>query len=182
MKSGYLLSLLLLSLSLFANNFQPNQRVEPIGVTDRGELNYQDNKFTYSPWNSAQLIGKVRIVQHMAGRTSAKELNEPLIAAITEANFPRDKYQTTTIVNVDDAIVGTSFFVRSSIESSKKEFPWSQVIVDNSGLVKKAWDLQPQSSAIVVLNSQGQIQFSKEGALTPEEIRQVMTLVNDLIG
>lgn len=178
----YLLPLLLLSMSVSAHNFQQDQRVAPVGISDRGELNYQNNEFSYKNWNSAQLGGKVRVIQHIAGRTSAKDMNDPLIEAIKKAGLPHDKYQTTTIVNTDDAIIGTGPFVRSSIESSKKEFPWSQFIVDDKGAAKKAWDLQPKGSVIVVLDKQGNVKFAKDGALTPQEVQQVMGLLHQLLG
>uniref|UniRef100_A0A182SG62 Protein ytfJ n=1 Tax=Anopheles maculatus TaxID=74869 RepID=A0A182SG62_9DIPT len=167
-----IISLLLAPLLASAHNFQLQQRVAPIGVSDKGELNYDNDKFSYKSWNSAQLNGKVRVVQHIAGRTSAKDLNDPLIEAIKAAKLPHDRYQTTTIVNTDDAIIGTAMFVRNSIEDSKKTFPWSQFIVDSNGIVKKAWDLQPKGSAIVVLDQEGKIQFAKDGALTPQEVQQ----------
>jgi YtfJ family uncharacterized protein len=103
----------------------------------------------------ARSWGKVRVVQHIAGRSSAKEKNANLIEAIKAAGFPHDRYQTTTIVNTDDAIPGTGMFVRNSIESNKKLFPWSQFIVDSNGLVRKAWQLDEKSSAIVVLDKTG---------------------------
>ena len=84
-------------------NIEKGQRVPPVGIADRGELILDNDKFSYKPWNSAQLAGKVRIVQHIAGRTSAKEKRK-LVEAIKAAKFPHDRYQTTTIVNTDDAI------------------------------------------------------------------------------
>ncbi|WP_025122289.1 MULTISPECIES: YtfJ family protein [unclassified Serratia (in: enterobacteria)] len=179
--SMLIISLLLAPMLASAHNFQLQQRVAPIGVSDKGELDYVDNKFSYKGWNSAQLGGKVRVVQHIAGRTSAKELNDPLIEAIKAAKLPHDRYQTTTIVNTDDAIIGTAVFVRNSIEGNKKEFPWSQFIVDSNGNVKKAWDLQPKGSAIVVLDKEGKIQFAKDGALTPQEVQQVMEMLHQLL-
>lgn len=179
--SMLIISLLLAPLLASADNFQLQQRVAPIGVSDKGELDYVGNKFSYKGWNSAQLAGKVRVVQHIAGRTSAKELNDPLIEAIKAAKLPHDRYQTSTIVNTDDAIIGTAIFVRNSIEDSKKEFPWSQFIVDSNGNVKKAWDLQPKGSAIVVLDKEGKIQFAKDGALTPQEVQQVMEMLHQLL-
>lgn len=68
-------------------------------------------------------MGKVRVLQHIAGRTSAKEKNATLIEAIKSAKLPHDRYQTTTIVNTDDAIPGSGMFVRSSLESNKKLYP-----------------------------------------------------------
>lgn len=59
------------------------------------------------------------------------------MAAITAAKFPAESYQTTTIINQDDAIWGTSSFVKSSAQDSKKEFPWSSMVLDEFGLVAK---------------------------------------------
>lgn len=171
---------MLISFLASAHNFTLGQRVPAVGVEDKGELQYSNDTFSYNSWNSAKLPGKVRVIQHMAGRSSAKALNAPLIEAIVKAKLPHNTYQTTTIINTDDAIIGTGIFVRNSIESGKKEFPWSQVIVDSKGVVKKAWDLKPQSSAIVVLDKTGAVQFAKEGKLTPEEVQQVVDLLHQL--
>jgi len=88
---------LLLPLMASAHNIEKGQRVPPVGIADRGELILDNDKFSYKPWNSAQLAGKVRVVQHIAGRTSAKEKNATLVEAIKTGKFPHDRYQTTTI-------------------------------------------------------------------------------------
>lgn len=175
------LTCLLLPLMASAHNFEKNQRVAPVGISDRGELMYSKDKFSYKTWNSAQLPGKVRVVQHIAGRVSAKEKNAALIEAIKAANLPHDAYQTTTIVNTDDAIPGSAMFVRSSLEDNKKLYPWSQFIVDSNGIVAKAWQLEPESSAVAVLDKDGRIQFAKDGALTQQEVQQVMDLLHKLL-
>jgi hypothetical protein len=123
----------------------------------------------------------VRVVQHIAGRTSAKEKNATLIEAIKSAKLPHDRYQTTTIVNTDDAIPGSGMFVRSSIESNKQIYPWSQFIVDSNGVVRKAWQLNEKSSAIVVLDKDGRVQWAKDGALSQEEVQQVVDLLHKLL-
>lgn len=174
-------SCLLMPLMATAHNFTNGQRVAPVGVADRGELILDNDKFSYKKWNSAQLPGKVRVVQHIAGRSSAKEKNAALIEAIKSAGLPHDRYQTTTIVNTDDAIPGSSMFVRSSIESNKKLFPWSQFVVDSDGVVRKAWQLDEGSSAIVVLDKDGRIQWSKDGTLTADEVKQVIALLHKLL-
>ncbi len=117
------LTCLLLPMMASAHQFETGQRVPPIGITDRGELVLDKDQFSYKTWNSAQLVGKVRVLQHIAGRTSAKEKNATLIEAIKSAKLPHDRYQTTTIVNTDDAIPGSGMFVRSSLESNKKLYP-----------------------------------------------------------
>lgn len=172
---------LLIPLSAAAHNFVEGHRVAPVGVADKGELIYQQDEFSYKSWNSAQLPGKVRVIQHIAGRSSAKEKNAALIEAIKAAKFPHDRYQTTTLVNTDDAIPGTGMFVRSSIESNKQQYPWSQFIVDSHGAAKKAWQLADGGSAIVVLDKQGNVEFAKDGALTQDEVKQVISLLHRLL-
>ena len=174
-------SCLLFPLMASAHNFVDGQRVAPVGVADRGELVLNNDKFSYKSWNSAQLVGKVRVVQHIAGRSSAKEKNATLIEAIKSAKLPHDRYQTTTIVNTDDAIVGTGMFVRSSLESNKTQYPWSQFIVDSNGVAQKSWQLETGSSAIVVLDKEGRVQFAKDGSLTQEEVQQVISLLRGLL-
>jgi YtfJ family uncharacterized protein len=72
-------------------------------------------------------------------------------------------------------------FVRSSIESNKQLYPWSQFIVDGNGLARKAWQLQEESSAIVVLDKDGRVQWAKDGALTQDEVQQVVALLHKLL-
>lgn len=104
-----------------------------------------------------------------------------MIEAIKAANLPHDKYQTTTIVNTDDAIPGSGMFVRSSLESNKKLYPWSQFIVDSNGIARKTWQLDEESSAIAVLDKDGRVQWAKDGALTQEEVQQVIALLHKLL-
>lgn len=172
---------LMLPFATHAHNFITGQRVTPTGIADKGELVYQHDEFSYKNWNSAQLPGKVRVVQHIAGRSSSKVMNAAVVEAIKAAHLPRERYQTTTIVNTDDAIPGTGMFVRSSIESNKKQFPWSQFIVDDNGTAKKAWGLEDGGSAIVVLDAAGKVRFAKDGALTQQEVKQVVALLQQLL-
>ncbi|SFN04454.1 hypothetical protein SAMN05216516_10265 [Izhakiella capsodis] len=178
---GALLLSLILPSTALAHNFVQHQRVPDIGINDKGELILTADKFSYQNWNSARLPGKVRVIQHIAGRSSSKEMNAALIESIKAAKLPHARYQTTTIVNTDDAIPGTAMFVRSNIESNKKLYPWSQFIVDSNGIAKKAWQLQSDGSAIVVLDKQGRVRFAKDGTLTLDETHQVITLVKFLL-
>lgn len=176
------LALGLLPLAGQAHDFVAGQRVAPVGVADRGEVLWQQEAFRYQQWNSAQLTGKVRVVLHIAGRLSAKEMNRAVIEAIQQANLPHDRYQTTTIVNTDDAIPGSGIFVRNSIEASKKVSPWSQFVIDDRGAAQRAWQLRQGGSAVVVLDADGRTRFAKDGALTPAEVQQVMSLLQQLLG
>nr|WP_188629333.1 YtfJ family protein [Oceanisphaera marina] len=179
MKTGMLLACL--PFMAAAHNLTLHQAPPAVTVTNAGELLLTQDQLSASNWQLSSSVGKVRLVQHIAGRSSAKELNAPLIEAIKAAKLPRDRYQTVTIINVDDALFGTSGFVRSSAEESKREFPWSSIVVDNNGVVAQGWELTAKNSAIVLLDKEGAVLFAKEGALNSEQINSVMMLIKETL-
>ncbi|WP_064606042.1 YtfJ family protein [Photobacterium sp. J15] len=160
-----------------AHTLQVGATLPSASVTEKGEIVLKGDDVAYQSWNSAQLTGKVRVIQAIAGRSSAKEMNAEMIQAIKDADFPQDKYQTTTIINQDDAIWGTGSFVKSSAEDSKREFSWSSMVLDANGEVRATWELQEENSAIIVLNQDSKVLFVKEGKLNPAEIEQAMGLI-----
>ncbi|MBB2295154.1 MULTISPECIES: YtfJ family protein [unclassified Escherichia] len=164
-----------------AHNFINGKQVTPVYIQEGGELLLNNDEIHYQKWNSTQLKGKVRIIQYIARRKSAKKKNSLLIKAVEVANFPQDRFQPTTIVNTDDAIFGTGYFVSGKIEKNKRRYPWAQFVIDGNGLGRVAWLLPEQSSTILVLNKAGQIQWAKDGSLTPEEVDHVIALAQKLI-
>ncbi|MBN6066794.1 YtfJ family protein [Aggregatibacter actinomycetemcomitans] len=170
-----------LSVFAYAHNLQINAILPNVAVQKEGELILNGKEISYKNWQSSDLTGKVRVIQHLAGRSSVKEKNEALMEAIKAQHFSPAVYQTTTIINADDAIFGTSSFVKSSAEKGKKQFPHSQIILDQTGQVKNAWQLQPQESLIVVLDKNGKVRFANEGKLSAQQIEQVIELVGELV-
>ncbi|TAA47683.1 YtfJ family protein [Corallincola spongiicola] len=164
-----------------AHNLSVGGTAPTVAVDKLGEIVLTKEEISYQPWDTSKLAGKVRVIQAMAGRTSAKQMNAPLMTMISEQHFPEQSYQTTTIINQDDAMWGTSGIVKSSAESSKKEFPWSSLVVDQEGDIAKAWGLKEESSAIIVQNQMGEILFVKEGKLSDKEMQQVIELINKTI-
>ncbi|MEF3107717.1 YtfJ family protein [Raoultella sp. WB_B2P2-3] len=187
MKAGVLgklltMAMLLLPFVASAHNFVYGQPVASVAIVDRGELILREGEFSYQNWNSGELAGKVRAVQYIAGRTSAKKKNSLLITAVKEVQFPEDRFQPTTIVNTDDAIPGSGFFVRGKIEKNKRNYPWAQFIVDSDGIGRKTWQLPEESSTILVLDQEGRVRWAKDGSLSPTEVSDVIGLVQKLIG
>ncbi len=166
---------------VLAHNLSIGETVPDVKVGAYGEIVMQGEGIAYQPWSSQHMLGKVRVIQAIAGRSSAKEMNAPLMSAITAAEFPEESYQTTTIINQDDSIWGTGSFVKSSAQDSKLEFPWSSLVLDKNGKVASTWALQEESSAIIVQDKQGKVVFIKEGALTTDEINQVVHLIQQHI-
>ncbi|WGW00647.1 YtfJ family protein [Vibrio sp. YMD68] len=176
-----LVTLLLACSPLFAaaHNLSLGQPVIDVEVTSYGEIILTDNETRYQPWDNQSMLGKVRVIQAIAGRGSSKELNAPLMAAITAAKFPVEAYQTTTIINQDDAMWGTGSIVKSKAQTSKEEFPWSSMVLDSDGVVANTWGLEKESSAIIVQSKSGEVLFIKEGALDDSDVTSVLALIRE---
>ena len=182
MKKIALLGLCLgLSSNVFAHNIQLQKAVPAVQIATAGEVLLQGDDVNYRPWASSTLAGKVRVIQHMAGRYSVKKYNDALFDAIKQQHFSPAHYQTTTIVNTADATMGMTGVAKSKTEDGKRQHPHSQVIVDETGKMKSAWQLEAENAFIVVTDKQGRVQFAKEGKLSKDEIAQVVALVKTLM-
>lgn len=81
------LIIMLLAQGVQAHNFVTGKTVTPVYIQEGGELLLNsDDEIHYQKWNSTQLAGKVRIIQYIAGRKSAKKKNSLLIKAVEAAN------------------------------------------------------------------------------------------------
>ena len=77
------LIIMLLAQGVQAHNFVTGKTVTPVYIQEGGELLLNsDDEIHYQKWNSTQLAGKVRIIQYIAGRKSAKKKNSLLIKAV----------------------------------------------------------------------------------------------------
>lgn len=177
-----LMIVLLFSGFAAAHTLTAGQPVPPVYIADKGEMVLNQGDIHYQRWSSQTLTGKVRLVIHVAGRLSAKNQSQPLIQAIQQARLPRDRFQTTTIVNTDDALPGSAIFVVRSIAASKKAAPWQQFIIDSSGITAHSWHLQPEGASVVVIDSRGIVRFAKDGALSDADIAIVIKQLYGLLG
>lgn len=164
-----------------ANNFIIGQPVKPLSVFDKGQLVLTDNKITYQPWDSQKLVGKVRIIQYIAGRSSAKKQNGDMIKAVKAAQLPTAYFQPVTIVNADDELFGTGLFVQGKIEKNQRKYPWAQFVIDNNGKGKALWQLPAASSTIIVTDKQGKVCWQKDGPMTDAEVSHVIQLLRELV-
>jgi YtfJ family uncharacterized protein len=158
-----------------ADGIDLGQPLPELSITDRGELLLQDDEFSFTPWALPGGIGKIHILQYLAATKGASELNKPFTDRL--ADLPDKNHAVTTVINLDDAIWGTSRFVISEIKKNKRKFPGSTMVLDAEGLGREAWKLQSRSSAIVVLDARGSVRYLKEGAMNESEIEHALQLI-----
>ena len=177
-----LLGALLLVAAARVCALDPGAALPELRVEELGELHVAADAVQYTPWHSRAAAGKVQVVQYLAARLSAKSLNEPFTDRLRDSGIPIERYHVTTIVNLDDALIGTRGMVLSELAKNKKRYFRSSIVADAHGLGLKAWRLQPKSSAIIVLGPDGRVEFFRDGAMTPEEIDQALQLVRCATG
>lgn len=156
-------------------------RLPDLNIEDRGELVLQDDEISYQPWNYPQQPGKVHIVQYMAATKSAGDMNKPFRDRL-DTDLPDDSFSTSTILNMDDATWGTGAFVMSELKSNKRQYPRAVIVVDEEGEGIRQWQLQNDSSAVLVVDQQGTVRYFKQGKMTDAEIDSALQLIREYIG
>jgi YtfJ family uncharacterized protein len=153
------------------------QQLTPLAIKTEGEIVLQGDTISHKEWSSDSMRGKVQVFQYMAARMGMDKIHKPFIDAVTLASFPVDKFAVTTLINVDDAMWGTSGLISSELERNKKKHPKAVMVVDKKGTGLKLWNLQSKTSAIVILDGAGKVLFFKEGTLTDKDIEANLVLI-----
>jgi len=153
------------------------QQLAPLAIKTKGEIVLQGETITHKKWDSASMRGKVQVFQYMAARMGIDAINKSFIDAVTVAQFPIDKFAVTTLINLDDALWGTSGIVSAELKRNKKEHPDAVMVVDKKGKGLELWSLQSKNCAIVILDGTGKVLFFKEGELSDEDIKANLVLI-----
>ncbi len=173
----YLLGLLLLvSSTASGNGLQVGQAPPDLTIADRGELLLEDDKFSYQPWQLPHALGKVHVLQYMAARSASRDKTKPFTDRL-QKEFHFGSYHVTTVINLDDALWGTSVFVVGEVKSSKRKYPASTIVLDEEGTGLETWQLQSKNAAIIVMDPGGSVLYLKEGAMSDEEIDSTVELI-----
>ena len=160
-----------------------SQPLPKVTLNELGKLNLEGEQISYVPRNSRELRGKVFTIYHLAGTRSAASLNDAFIDRLLEEQFdllPGNPHQTFNIINLDDAMFGTSGIVQRTVEDRKRKYIVPGFALDKEGVIRKAWGLAPESSAVIILNKAGKVVFFKDGQLSQAEIDQAIQVIKKI--
>ncbi|WP_372781052.1 YtfJ family protein [Litorivivens sp.] len=170
--------------SLQALALSAGQPLPELMIQDKGELTLDaQNDIVYVPWSTKNLDtkGEVQIIQYMAARPSAEKQIRPFTDRLEEAGFPEELIHVTTVVNLDDVTFGMSSWALSELEKNKREYATSAMVADMKGHGLQLWNLTAKSSALIVLGSDGNILYLKDGKLNKKEIESTLKLIDSEI-
>ena len=72
---------------------------------------------------------------------------------------------------------GTSGIVQQTVEDRKRKYVIPGFALDKEGVIRNAWSLVPDSSAVIILNRAGKVVFFKDGQLGQAEIDRAVQLI-----
>ncbi len=159
---------------------EPGSSLPPVEVEARGELHLEGDDISYRPWSSDANPGKVHILQYLAGTLSASKIYRPFTDQLKE-RYEFSDFHVTTIINLDDAIWGSTGFVVSNVESNKRKYPLSSLVLDENGTVLKAWELKPKGGALAVMDRDGTVLYFTQKPMTESEMEDTLELVGSQI-
>ena len=164
-----------------ASEIIPGNRLPDLDIAEKGELVLSGDEVGYRAWTYPQQPGKVHVLQYMAATRSASNINMPFTDKL-KTDIPQGAFLSTTILNLDEAMWGTSALVVSELKSNKKEFPNAVLVADEDGVGLSKWQLESENSAVIVTDPQGVVRYFKQGAMSAAEIESTVALVLQYIG
>ena len=130
-------------------------------------------------WSSSEIKGKVWILFYADPDES--ELNNEASEAIKAMEFPKDKYGSIAIVNMA-ATWKPNFAINIILKKKQERYEDTIYVRDYKKTVVDKWGLADDSNDVVLFDQEGRVLFSRDGQLTPEEIKLVIKLIQDNLG
>ena len=109
-----------------------------------------------------------------------KELNEHVSAALKKEAFDRERYASVAVINMAATWL-PNFAIASKLEEKQKIYPDTLYVKDLDSVLVKEWDLEDDSSNVVLFGKDGKVLFVKKGKLNSEETLELIALIQDNI-
>ena len=152
----------------------------PLIIEDRGEVTLNGDDIVYEHWSSQANPGKVHILQYLAATRGASKVYSRFTDSLPET-FDKTDFHITTVLNLDDAMWGTSGFVVSEIESKKRQFPRATMVLDEDGDGIKAWELAKKGAALAILDKDSKVLYFTQDPMTDADLEEMLAVVKSQI-
>ncbi len=170
----------LMAPTAFGGDVPVGGRLPDLSIAERGELVLTGEDVGYRTWTYPQQPGKVHVLQYMAATRAASNINQAFTDRM-KTDLPKGSFLSTTILNLDEALWGTGGLVASELKSNKKQFPGAVLVADENGTGLSQWQLEKESSAIVITDPAGVVRYFKQGAMSDTEIESALEMVRQYI-
>ena len=143
----------------------------PKEVVLKGDLG---GRLDGSPWSSKELKGKIHVIFYVD--PDERDLNNEASEALKKEKFPREKYQSFGITNMDATWL-PNFAISSALEEKQKRYPTAIMIRDYDKVLVKEWGISDDNSDILAFDKEGRLIFRKDGKLNAEDIQKLIQTI-----
>jgi predicted transcriptional regulator len=115
-----------------------------------------------------------------------KDVNDPLSIAVRAKKYPNEKYAAVGIANCKDTWIPNAG-IRMKARQKEKEFPGSVVLLDESHLLSKSWNMGDcdEKGVVIVVGRDKRVKFYKPVSSQSESsaiINEVIKVIEKEIG
>ena len=143
----------------------------PKEVVLKGDLG---GRLDGSPWSSKELKGKINVIFYVD--PDERDLNNEASEALKKEEFPKDKFQSYGIINMDATWL-PNFIISSSLEEKQKRYPSTIYVRDYDKVLVKEWGISDENSDILAFDKEGRLIFRKDGKLNAEDIQKLIQAI-----
>ena len=128
-----------------------------------------------TPWSSTEIKGKVYTLMYVD--PDAKDMNIPTEKALKAQNFPKDRYGSIAVINME-ATWKPNFIINKILKGKQKDYPDTIYVRDMDYYVAKAWNLKKNGSyAVLCFDQDGKLIFLKDGKLAPADTQKLINVI-----
>ena len=166
---------LILILSLIATNASAQVSIgkAPPQVVIKGD---DGGRTDGSAWDSSMIKGKVMSLFYVD--PDEKDSNEILESALGKEEFPKDKYQSIGIINMD-ATWMPNFAIASALASKQEKYPDVIYVKDMKKVLVNKWGLKDDAYVVLIFNKAGELIHQDSGVLDKARTAAVVKKIKD---
>ncbi|MBF0297684.1 MAG: transcriptional regulator [Oligoflexia bacterium] len=129
-------------------------------------------------FSTSEIKGKVYTIMYVD--PDEKDINQNLEVALKAENFPKDRYGSIAIINMD-ATWKPNVFINSALKEKQQKFPNTIYVKDIKKSLVKEWNMADDAYDVLTFNKEGRLLFSKSGKFTDEDIAKLITIIKDAL-
>ena len=130
-----------------------------------------------TPWSSEELVsGKVIVLFYVDPDES--ELNNHVSDALKAENYPKEKYGSIGIANMDATWL-PNFAINMKLKSKQEQYKSTVYVKDLDKTLVKKWGLSDDNSDVVVFGKDGRVLYSVDGKFKDAQVKEIVKVVWD---
>ena len=164
----FLTTLLLGTVTLFGLN---TGEVPPKVVISEKDGGYLDG----TAWSSSMLKNKLYVLFYVD--PDERETNSAFTKALKEKKYDLNYFGSIAIINLAATWL-PNVVLESKLKDKQKEFPNTIYVKDKSKVLVEEWQLEDDSSDVLIFNKNGELLYSHSGRLNSSEITRALSIID----